>query len=58
MALSGSPEVKVEVKYQSTLTLSGWVVDGDEYCPIVFTIGTETYGTNITGATQKYASIS
>lgn len=60
MGLSGSPEVKVEVSYQATLTLSGWMVDGDEYCPIVFTIGTETYGIDMTGivATHKYASIS
>jgi len=40
ISISGTPEVKVEVKYEATLTLTGF----DAYCPIVFTVGGVTYG--------------
>ena len=43
--LDGQPEVAVEVKYEATLVLNYWTVSGVEYCPIVFTVGTETYAT-------------
>ena len=46
--ISGTPEVAVDVTYEATLTLSGWTVDGTDYCPIVFTIG----GVQVTGATM------
>ena len=46
--VSGAPEVDVEVTYSATLTLAGWVVDGTDYCPIIFTIN----GEEITGATM------
>lgn len=50
MGLTGTPEVKVEVKYAATLTLAGWTVKDDaEYFPVYFTIGGETYG--VTGNT-------
>lgn len=43
--LSGTPEVAVRVDYAPTLTLEGWKNEsGAEYCPIVFTVGTKTYG--------------
>lgn len=43
--LSGKPEVAVHVEYAPTLTLDGWKNEANmEYCPIVFTVGTETYG--------------
>lgn len=43
--ISGTPEVAVHVGYEPTLTLDGWkLADGSEYCPIVFTVGNETYG--------------
>lgn len=43
--LSGTPEVAVRVEYKPTLTLNGWKNEAnDDYCPIVFTVGTETYG--------------
>lgn len=39
MTLSGTPEVAVEVKYEATLTLTGWEdAEGNFYCPIVFTV--------------------
>ncbi|MBR2915143.1 MAG: hypothetical protein IKC06_04985 [Clostridia bacterium] len=58
MTISGAPEVDVHVQYTATITLTGWTYDDDknpatpevEYCPIYFTIGTETYG--ITGTTK------
>lgn len=50
MDISGAPEVDVRVEYTATVTLTGWVVDGDEYCPIYFTINGETYG--MTGTTK------
>ena len=57
MSVIGAPEVDVRVQYTATITLDGWTYDDDkdpatpevEYCPIYFTIGTETYG--ITGNT-------
>lgn len=43
--LSGKPEVAVHVEYAPTLTLDGWKNEANrEYCPIVFTVGTKTYG--------------
>jgi len=58
MTIGGTPEVKVEVKYESVLTLTGWqLADSTEYCPIVFTVGSQTYGTNDTDATNKSANI-
>lgn len=55
--ITGVPEVAVNVKYEAVLTLTNWEVDGDEYCPIVFNVGGETYGTDDTGATHKSADI-
>ena len=40
MTLSGTPEVKVEVSYEADLVLTGWKYDTEDYCPIVFTVGT------------------
>ncbi len=43
--ISGKPEVAVRVAYEPELTFTGWTLeDGTEYCPIVFTVGTKTYG--------------
>lgn len=40
--VAGTPEVDTVVTYTAELTLTGWEVGGDEYCPIVFTVnGTE-----------------
>lgn len=39
--LTGTPEVAVSVTYTATLELSNWVVDGTEYCPLVFKVGTQ-----------------
>ena len=49
VSISGNPEVMVDVKVDATLTLTGWqytVTEDEEtttveYCPIVFTVGTE-----------------
>ena len=50
ITLTGSPEVKVEVKYEATLTLTNWQVGGADYCPLEITVGSTTYkiGTNAT----------
>ena len=37
--IAGTPEVRVSVSQAATLTLTGWTVDGNEYCPIVFKVG-------------------
>ena len=37
-AVTGTPEVDVEVTYVADLALSGWEVDSEVYCPIIFTI--------------------
>lgn len=42
--LSGSPEVAVHVSFDmTTFELTGWTVDGNEYCPIIFTVGNTKY---------------
>lgn len=60
MTLTGKPEVAVRVSYEATdFELDNWTLyDGTtEYCPIVFAINGVTYGTNDTGATNKYATV-
>ena len=57
-AVTGTPEVDVQVTYDATLTLAGWTTDGtEEYCPIVITVNGETYGTTVTAATHKYPTV-
>lgn len=43
LTINGTAEVAVEVVYTASLDLGdAWVVDGDEYCPLVFKVnGTE-----------------
>ena len=48
-AVTGTPEVAVTVTYTANLTLTGWIVDSADYCPIVITVGT----TKCTGSTMK-----
>ena len=51
ISVTGTPEVKVEVTYAATLTLTGWQVDITddsvdnpvEYCPLVFKVGTNEF---------------
>lgn len=38
-SISGTPEVAVRVTVDVDLKLTGWKVDGNEYCPIVFSVG-------------------
>lgn len=59
ISITGTPEVKVEVKYEATLVLDEeeWKIGSDEYCPIIFTVNTATYGTNDTTATNKSDNI-
>ena len=35
VTITGTPEVRVNVKKEATLTLSGWNVDGAFYCPLI-----------------------
>ena len=53
ISITGTPEVAVDVKVESTVTLSdNWIVDGEFYCPIIITVGeTKFCGLNYTGAT-------
>lgn len=44
VTITGTPEVAVNVTYDVSLTLTGWTDGANEYCPLVFTIGGETYG--------------
>lgn len=65
--ISGTPEVKVEVKNESTITLTGWNIPApteadasatEFYCPLVFTIGTTTItGTDYTTAADLQTAI-
>ena len=49
VTITGSPEVAVNVKKDATLELTGWKVGSDEYCPIIFTVGTTEYKIGDTG---------
>lgn len=42
VTLSGSPEVAVKVSYTGTLTLVGWTIGTEFYCPLKITINTTT----------------
>ena len=43
--ITGTPEVDVRVTYDATVSISdNWMVDGDEYFPVYFTIEGKTYG--------------
>lgn len=56
LTITGTPEVTVKLAVTADLTLEGWTVDGAEYFPVVFTIGTETYGL-IAGVDNQSATI-
>ncbi len=66
ITIDGAPEVTVDVTTEITLDLGNkWTTTGsDVYCPIVFTVGTETYGLNgmkiadgLTTVTNQYATV-
>ena len=46
MNVTGKPEVDVNVSFDAQLQLENWVVDGYDYCPIIFTVEGKTYGLN------------
>jgi hypothetical protein len=43
VALSGKPEVAVKVTYTADVTLTGWEVEGTDYCPIKITVNGTVY---------------
>ena len=50
MTLTGTPEVAVKVTYKATqFKLTNWVVGSSDYCPLVFTVGTNEYKIGNTG---------
>lgn len=49
--IGGTPEVDTEVVYTAVLTLTGWEVDGAEYCPIVFKVNGTEYKIDATNDT-------
>jgi len=59
VALTGEPEVAVNVKHDATITLDGWTLAGGNfYCPIKVTIeGTEYCGLNYDSATDFAAAL-
>ena len=58
VALGGTPEVKVAVTNEATVSLSGWTVDGAYYCPLEVKVGDTTLeGTNYTSAADFEAAI-
>jgi len=38
LTITGTPEVDYKVEKTATVTLTGWIVDAADYCPIVFTV--------------------
>ncbi len=60
LTIAGKSEVMVDVEATATLTLTGWEVEGDEYCPLIFTVGTTDYqidGTTITDIDGLVAAV-
>jgi len=56
--IEGEPEVAVNVKYEATLTLAGWEVDDEYYCPLVITVdGTEFKGNDYDSAAAFIAAV-
>ena len=56
--IEGTPEVAVNVKYEATLTLAGWEVDGEYYCPLVITVDeTEFKGNDYDSAAEFIAAV-
>ncbi|MBE7013194.1 MAG: hypothetical protein E7416_03895 [Ruminococcaceae bacterium] len=51
-AVTGTPEVDVQVTYEATLELDGWEVESAEYCPIEITVGDETFKVGEDGITD------
>ena len=55
--IKGQPEVIYNVTINFTLTLSDWVVDANDYCPVVFTVNSETYSLTDMGGTHESATV-
>ena len=60
ITVTGTPEVDATISTDSStfLTLDNWTSDGsDDYCPLVFTVGTEKYYVGKTAAITDSASL-
>lgn len=57
LSITGTPEVAVTIDCNATLDLTGWVISGVEYCPVVFTVEGATYSLTGMGGSNEYASI-
>ncbi|MBO5735516.1 MAG: hypothetical protein J6S15_05390 [Clostridia bacterium] len=60
ISVTGTPEVAVNIVVDVELELTGWEIDGVEYCPLVFTVGgTEIKidGVNITSVDALEAKV-
>ena len=59
VALTGTPEVAVNVTHVATITLQGWTLaSGEFYCPVYITIeGTEYCGLNYASAADFAAAL-
>lgn len=44
LTISGQPEVAVKLDYTCDVTLTGWKVDGVDYCPLVINITVDPIG--------------
>ena len=51
--LGGTSEVAVRVTNSANVTLTGWSVDNDYYCPLEVTVGTQT----LKGTDAKYKTV-
>lgn len=57
IAITGSPEVAVDVAIVATVKISNnWIVDGDFYCPITVTVGTEEISGLDYGSAEAFAA--
>lgn len=54
VALSGTPEVSVQVSYSATLTLENWSINGSYYCPIIIKVGTDEIDGRIFTSTSEF----
>ena len=62
VAVTGEPEVMVDITATAELTLEGWMIDASDtsagtfYCPIIFTVTVGNETTTIDGSTYRSAA--
>jgi hypothetical protein len=54
ITVAGTSEVKVGISYAATVDLTGWTVDGAEYCPLIITVAGVDYKMGATASASNH----